>query len=195
MAVAAVGVGPGPTGFGTRAPVVVFGVGAGAVAPDEPEDKDEEEAAAEEDRGAANAEAAGLLLDTGWSQWDSSTTPSLLRPTTGSTVGAGNVGSTGGGGPSVITAAALRPPGVQAGPLLELGLGPGPSCEGTTDMDLLLLLLLIAGPGPPTITTAPPRPLLRPATPPPRWPGGALRPRPPLPFMIPEEGTLRLPIL
>lgn len=108
-------------------------------------------------------------------------------------MGAG-VGSTGGGGPSVITAAALRAPGVQADPLLELGLGPGPPSEGPTDVDLLLPLL-IAGPGPPTITTAPPRPLLRPATPPPRWPGGALRPRPPLPFMTPEDGPLRMPML
>lgn len=110
-------------------------------------------------------------------------------------MGAGKVGSTGGEGPSVITAAALRPPGVQADPLLELDLRPGPSCEGTTDMDLLVLLLLNVGPGPPTITMAPPRPLLRPATPPPRWPGGALRPRPPLPFMTPKEGVLRWPIL
>jgi hypothetical protein len=97
----------------------------------------------------------------------------------------------------VITEAALRAPGAQADPLLELGLGPGPPCGGPTDVDLLLLLLLlllIAGPGPPTMTTAPPRPLLRPATPPPRWPGGALRPLL-LPFMRPEEGPLRMPTL
>jgi len=62
MAVAAVGWGPGPTGFEIRA-----SVGIGAIAPDETADEDDEEAATEEDRGAANAGATGLLLDTGWS--------------------------------------------------------------------------------------------------------------------------------